>query len=299
MDTTTLAAYDANAAGYAADWLAQAPPEDMYALLREHFAPGPTLDVGCGAGRDTAWLAANGFEARGVDASPGLLAQACLAHPALRFDLAALPELAGVERAAFQNVLCETVVMHLEPVQVGPSVRSLLALLRPGGTLYLSWRVTDDVSIRDPAGRLYAAFDKAVVMHELAPGDAIVHDEERVSVSSGKRVQRLVARRAAAPRDVSSARCAAGGLVHPRRRCRMAGQLAGGADRSPDQFAAAVRASIRQPPRAGRAEGALEGADPRVDGVGRQVDVAAFATGFEQEHRTSSGKRTRVWRLRE
>jgi 2-polyprenyl-3-methyl-5-hydroxy-6-metoxy-1,4-benzoquinol methylase len=195
MDASTLAAYDANAAGYAAEWLAQEPPDDMYALLHEHFAPGPTLDVGCGAGRDTAWLAANGFEARGVDASAGLLAQARAAHPGLRFELATLPELAGVERGAFRNVLCETVVMHLEPAQVGPSVRSLLALLSPGGTLYLSWRVTDDDSTRDPAGRLYAAFDKAVVTYELAPGDTIVHDEERVSVSSGKRVQRLVVRR--------------------------------------------------------------------------------------------------------
>ena len=195
MDAPTLAAYDADAAAYAADWLAQPPPLDMYALLRTHFAPGPTLDVGCGAGRDTAWLAAHGFEARGVDASPGLLAQARRAYPALRFDLATLPGLAGVERGAFQNVLCETVVMHLDSALVGPSVRGLLALLRPQGTLYLSWRVTDDASIRDAAGRLYAAFDQAVVTRELAPADAILHDEERVSASSGKRVHRLIVRR--------------------------------------------------------------------------------------------------------
>ena len=195
MDAPTLAAYDANAAAYAADWLAQEPPEDMYALLRTHFVPGPTADIGCGAGRDTAWLADNGFEARGLDASAGLLAQARAAYPALRFDEATLPELAGVERGAFQNVLCETVIMHLAPAQIGPSARSLLALLRPGGTLYLSWRVTDDDSKRDPAGRLYAAFDKRLVTEALAPGDTILHDEERLSVSSGKRVQRLIVRR--------------------------------------------------------------------------------------------------------
>ena len=195
MDERTLAAYDADAAAYAADWIAQDAPEDMYALLREHFRPGPTADIGCGAGRDTAWLAANGFDARGLDASTGLLAQARIAYPALRFDQATLPELAGVERGTFQNVLCETVIMHLPPVQVGPSVRSLLALLRPGGTLYLSWRVTDDADKRDPAGRLYAAFDKQVVTDELAAGHVtVVHDEDRISVSSGKRVQRLVLR---------------------------------------------------------------------------------------------------------
>jgi SAM-dependent methyltransferase len=195
MDSRTLAAYDTHAAAYAADWLAQDAPEDMYALLRTHFAPGATADVGCGAGRDTAWLAANGFDARGFDASPGLLAQARAAHPSIRFDKAALPELAGVVRGAFRNVLCETVIMHLPIAQIGPSVRSLLALLRPGGTLYLSWRVTDDADARDPAGRLYAAFDKSLVTAELAADDAILHDEERVSVSSGKRVHRLVVRR--------------------------------------------------------------------------------------------------------
>lgn len=196
MDARTLAAYDAHAATYAADWLAQDAPDDLYRLLRRHFAPGPTLDVGCGAGRDTAWLAANGFQASGVDASDGLLAQARAAHPTLHFAHAALPALAGVPREAFQNVLCETVIMHLEPAQVGPGVRSLLALLQPGGTLYLSWRVTDDDSMRDAAGRLYAAIDKAAVTDALAPGDLIVHDEDVVSASSGKRVQRLVVRKA-------------------------------------------------------------------------------------------------------
>ena len=195
MDAPTLAAYDSNAAHFAAEWRDQEPPEDMYALLRAHFTPGPTIDVGCGAGRDTAWLAAHGFDARGIDASAGLLAEARAAHSALRFEQAALPELAGVERGTFQNVLCETVIMHLDPTQVGPAVRCLLALLRPGGTLYLSWRVADAASTRDAAGRLYAAFDKAVVTRELAPGDKIIHDEERVSVSSGKRVQRLLVRR--------------------------------------------------------------------------------------------------------
>jgi SAM-dependent methyltransferase len=195
MDAITLAAYDADAAGYATLWRDQPPPEDMYALLRAWFAPGPTADVGCGAGRDTAWLAAHGFDARGFDASEGLLAEARAAHPTLRFDHATLPDLAGVPRAAFQNVLCETVVMHLPPGQMGAALRSLLALLRPGGTLYVSWRVADAASSRDAAGRLYTAFDAAALPDALAPGDTIVHDEDVTSASSGKRLRRFLVRR--------------------------------------------------------------------------------------------------------
>ena len=193
MDARTLAAYDAEAANYAADWCAQPAPADMHALLRTHFRPGPTIDVGCGAGRDTAWLAANGFEARGVDASAGLLREARAAHPALRFDVATLPELAGIERGAFENVLCETVVMHLAVSDLDAATRALGALLRPGGTLYLSWRVTRGDALRDAAGRLYEAFDAGVVRDALA-GFGWLFDREEESASSGKRVHRLVVR---------------------------------------------------------------------------------------------------------
>jgi len=200
MDDTTLAAYDADAAGYARTWDTQAPPEDMYEQLRAHFSPGPTAEIGSGSGRDAAWLAANGFEPHGFDASAGLLARARAAHLGIPFDFAVLPGLDGVARGAWQNVLCETVIMHLPPAQIGPSVRSLLALLRPGGTLYLSWRITADASTRDPAGRLYTAFDASLVTDQLGAGDTILFDEDATSVASGKRLRRLVVRRAR-PRD--------------------------------------------------------------------------------------------------
>src|SRR5262249_24529104 len=60
-------------------------------------------------------------------------------------------------------------------------------------------------------------------------------------------------------------------------------------DRRPDrprcEPAAAVRADVEQHRLdAGRAEGALIAADPRVDGIRRQVAIAAFAIGSELEH---------------
>lgn len=55
----------------------------------------------------------------------------------------------------------------------------------------------DTAPARDRACRRHAAFDKSAVTAALAPGDAMLHDEERVSVPSRKRVRRLVVRRAA------------------------------------------------------------------------------------------------------
>ncbi len=68
-DTATIAAYDADAASFAEDWETQPPPTDLQDAVRRFFQPGSTADIGCGSGRDTAWLAANGFAATGFDAS--------------------------------------------------------------------------------------------------------------------------------------------------------------------------------------------------------------------------------------
>jgi len=193
VDQQTLAAYDADASAFAQDWHAQPPPSDLHAIIKRFFKPGQTADVGCGSGRDAAWLSINGFPTIGYDASQGLLAEARRRYPKLEFHCAALPELSGVADESFDNVLCETVVMHLDRTVIAAAVQRVLTILKPGGILYLSWRVgqTDQ---RDGHGRLYAAFDKALVTGVLA-GQSILLDEEVVSASSGKVIHRVVARK--------------------------------------------------------------------------------------------------------
>ncbi|KVQ94319.1 class I SAM-dependent methyltransferase [Burkholderia ubonensis] len=196
VDRPTLDAYDTYAADYAQLWLDEGPPDDMYALLEQHFAPGPTADVGCGAGRDTAWLESRGFDVRGYDASAALLDEARRRHPGLRFEQAALPALPGVPSGAFRNVLCETVVMHLDHVEAAAAAARLVDLLAPGGTLYMSWRVAGSGSQRDERGRLYTALDGARMRAALGGGVQVIDEHEVVSASSGKRVHRLIVRRA-------------------------------------------------------------------------------------------------------
>src|SRR5262249_54284112 len=114
MDPQTLAAYDAAAHAFAADWHEQPPPIDLHGHVRDFFPPWAlTADVGCGSGREVAWLAANGYPAVGFDPSPGLLAQARARYPGHAFQAAALPGLAGIPDNTYDNVLCETVIMHL------------------------------------------------------------------------------------------------------------------------------------------------------------------------------------------
>ena len=147
-DQQTLAEHNARAACYADDWHNQPEPADLHAVIRQFFTPGPTADIGCGSGREVAWLNANGYPAVGYDAAEGMLAVARERYPQFSFRLAALPDLAGIPDESFDNVLCETVIMHLPREQIAPAVRRLTAILKPAGILYASWRVTagaDDV----------------------------------------------------------------------------------------------------------------------------------------------------------
>jgi SAM-dependent methyltransferase len=196
MDRATLAAYDAAAAAYASEWEGQPAPVDLHDLVKRFFRPGLTADLGCGSGRDAAWLAANGFPTVGYDPSAGLLAQARAAHPQVTFEQAALPELHGIADGAFDNVLCETVIMHLGRREIAPAVRRMLAILKPGGVLALSWRV-EQMDRRDERGRLYSAFDRDLVLGALSDAKILL-DEELVSPSSGRKIHRVVARRGTA-----------------------------------------------------------------------------------------------------
>jgi SAM-dependent methyltransferase len=195
MDDKTLAAYDQEAAAFAKDWHEQPVPSDLQAVVTRFFIKGGlTADIGCGSGREVAWLNANGFYAQGFDASDGLLAEARSRYPHLIFAHGELPDLADLPAGTFDNVLCETVIMHLERPLIAPSVRRMLELVKPAGIFYLSWRVTDGADLRDPHGRLYAAFDAALVRAELTTATMLL-DEEVISASSGKKIHRLVVKK--------------------------------------------------------------------------------------------------------
>jgi len=145
-------------------------------------------------GRDVAWLNDNGFPAVGYDAADGLLAQAAADYPSLEFERAALPALDTLASGTFDNVLCETVIMHLPHDEVTEGCARLLDVLRPAGMLYLSWRVVEGGPTRDAAGRLYTAFDAVSVRNGLGAADILL-DVEAVNLSSGKRVRRVIAPR--------------------------------------------------------------------------------------------------------
>lgn len=155
MDQETLVAYNRDADKHAKMQLGL-EPKRLYEFIRTYFVPGsPSADIGCGAGRDTAWLAANNFPADGFDASPAMLAHARTNHPKINFNESTLPELRNLADGSFENVLASAVLMHVEPKDLITACLNLLRVSAPGGRIILTFRASRATSEREDDGRLY------------------------------------------------------------------------------------------------------------------------------------------------
>ena len=168
MDDRTLEAYNACAASFAG-YMRVMAPNRVHALALRGFHPGaPTADIGCGCGRDTAWLLANGFPTVGYDASPAMLEEACNAFPHLDLRVAALPALDTVPDAAFDNLLCNAVLMHLPADQLARAAASFARVLRSGGRIVVSVRRSRELAEREGDGRLFTPIDRNTLEALLA-----------------------------------------------------------------------------------------------------------------------------------
>jgi SAM-dependent methyltransferase len=157
VDTQTIGVYNTNAAVLCARYRLIAPTE-LLQHARGFFHPGqPSADIGCGSGRDVAWLNAQGFPANGYDASPAMLHEARAAFPGIDVREAALPGLNGIANQAYANVLCSAVLMHLRREDLGSAVGNLARVLRPGGRLLLAYRSSEAEGQREADGRLFTA----------------------------------------------------------------------------------------------------------------------------------------------
>ncbi len=94
------------------------------------------LDVGCGTGIYTAWLAEEGLEVTGLDNDPGMLAAARDKAPTARLlegDATTLPFRDGT----FDLAVAVTLFCFLDGEQRRAAARELLRVARPGGRVVI------------------------------------------------------------------------------------------------------------------------------------------------------------------
>lgn len=104
---------------------------------------GPVLDVGCGPGTVTGYLAERGVDASGVDLSPRMVDHARRRHPGCRFDVRSATEL-DLADASWGGLLGWWSLFNL-PRHVLPLVLvSFTRALVPGGQLMIATHVGDE-----------------------------------------------------------------------------------------------------------------------------------------------------------
>ncbi|ASR37585.1 SAM-dependent methyltransferase [Prauserella marina] len=103
---------------------------------------GPVLDVGCGPGTITAYLAERGLDVSGVDLSPRMIEHARRLHPECAFSVGSATELELAE-ASFGGLLGWWSLFNL-PRDVLPRVlASFAGALMPEGQLIIATHVGD------------------------------------------------------------------------------------------------------------------------------------------------------------
>jgi SAM-dependent methyltransferase len=122
---------------------------------------GLVLDLGCGAGRDMAWLEERGARMIGADLSTGMLAEARrrARGPLCQLDMRCLP----FPEAVFAAVWCQAALLHLPKAMAPAALAEARRALLPGGLLHVSVQLGDSEGFEtrqlyEPAERFYAHY---------------------------------------------------------------------------------------------------------------------------------------------
>ena len=126
---------------HAADFFASTLGVDMTPVRQRFLAKlaphGRVLDAGCGSGRDAKVFAEAGFQVTAFDASPEL---ARMASGHCGFEVQARRFEDVVEVDAYDGIWCCASLLHVPMVDMPITLDRLWRALRPGGTLYVSFK---------------------------------------------------------------------------------------------------------------------------------------------------------------
>ena len=150
MPDEPIAFYDENAATYAVK-SRQAPVARLTAFADRLPPGGAVLELGCGAGEDSAWLTGRGFAVTPTDGSVAMAreAEARLGRSVrvMRFS-----ELADV--ALYEGVWANACLLHVPRAELADVLRRIRRALRDDGLFYASFKTGGEEGA-DRFGRYY------------------------------------------------------------------------------------------------------------------------------------------------
>ncbi len=146
------------------------------------------LDVGCGPGRDLAWLAERGLAVVGGDLSAGMLAQARKQTdaPLVRINMCHQPFADG----AFGGIWSSASLLHLPKALAPVALAEMRRLLAPGGPLLLSIQAGEgegwEMSPYGPVERFFARYQPEEVEALLSSAGFVVKVRRQGETANGR-----------------------------------------------------------------------------------------------------------------
>lgn len=150
MDHDTLQFYRQNAEAYAQREITSRHAR-MTRFLAQLVPGAKILELGCGAGGDSAEMLARGFDVRATDGSPELAAIAAkrLGRPV---ETLLFQDIKEVE--AYDAVWANACLLHVPREQLADVLTLIWRALKPGGYFYASFK-EGDADGRDSLNRYY------------------------------------------------------------------------------------------------------------------------------------------------
>lgn len=102
-----------------------------------------TLDVGCGPGHISAFLASNGLSISGVDVSPAMVALARSSFPHIGFRVGPMADL-PIGDSEVEAVVSKHSIIHTEPDSLEEVFSEFARVLAPKRHLFVSFFAADD-----------------------------------------------------------------------------------------------------------------------------------------------------------
>jgi len=110
----------------------------------ERAKRGLIVEVGCGPGHVTRYLAERGAVVEGIDLSPAMIEEAQASHPGIAFRVADMFEL-PYDSGSLAGIVGFYAIVHLQPEELVAPFREFHRVLAPGGLIVVAFHVGSDV----------------------------------------------------------------------------------------------------------------------------------------------------------
>ncbi|HYE23223.1 MAG TPA: class I SAM-dependent methyltransferase [Candidatus Paceibacterota bacterium] len=162
----------------AEDWHKDHTNDDWWTEETERFlnllpTGGTVLDVGCGSGTKSKYMAGRGFQVTGIDISDGLLAIAKRELPEGDFRELSMTDLSSLS-ASYDGTFAQASLLHIPKKEAGDVVRQIASVTKPGGYTYIAVKELrpgnkdEEIKREDDYGYTYERFFSYYTSEELA-----------------------------------------------------------------------------------------------------------------------------------